>query len=100
MYKLIIVFCYLSKDVTYPAIHWFDDNTKIHLIPKDVYNFKKSFETTSTAGIYINDHSLPFKSYISIGKTAKKPFFSEQQCNTSSKGPNHNSKLFLKVYCL
>lgn len=53
MYKLIIVFFYLSKDVTYPAIHWFDDNTKIHLIPKDVYNFKKSFETTSTAGIYI-----------------------------------------------
>lgn len=43
---------------------------------------KKSFETTSTAGIYIYDHSLPFKSYISIGKTAKKPFFSEQQCNT------------------
>lgn len=53
MYKFIIVFFYLSKDVTYPVIHWFDDNTKIHLIPKDVYNFKKSFETTSTAGIYI-----------------------------------------------
>lgn len=37
----LIVFSDLSKDATYPAvIHWFDDDTKIHLISKDVYNFK------------------------------------------------------------
>lgn len=48
-YKIIIVFSDPSKDATYPAvIHWFDDDTKIHLISKDVYNFKKSFETTSS----------------------------------------------------